>query len=141
MLSLWTNSYSKFVIKILKQIFLSHNHCYLIIKILNQEFTTVNIFVSFTLSILLPNLSWQIYPNLNFLCCISSFEGNSYRNCKIQSLVLYFLIVLHELLHLQISIFTIFQNLTQHYLKKDFCQFFLFNRFTQTPTPLKVKIC
>ena len=62
----------------------------------------------YILSILLPNLSWQIYPNLNFLCCISSFEGNSYKNYKIQSLVLYFLIVLQELLHLQISIFTIF---------------------------------
>ena len=135
MLSLWTNSYSKFVIKILKQIFLSHNHFYLIIKILNQKFTKVNIFVSFTLSILLPNLSWQIYPNLNFLCCISSFEGNSYKNYKIQSLVLYFLIVLQELLHLQITIFTIFQNLTQHYLKKDFCYSFSFLTDSLKPPP------
>ena len=51
--------------------------------------------------------------------------------------VLLFIIVLHQLLHEQISFFTTYQNFIQHYLKKDFPRkVYFFNGFTQTPHPL-----
>ena len=43
-----------------------------------------------------------------------------------QLLVLVFLVVLHQLLNQQISFCTTFQNLIQHFLKKDFHQGFPF---------------
>ena len=47
-----------------------------------------------------------------------------------------FVVVLHQLLHQKISLFTTFQSLTHNYLKKDFHHKFLFfNGFTQTHTP------
>ena len=48
---------------------------------------------------------------------------------------------LYWFLRQQLSAFTTFYNLFQHYLKKDFClKFFLFIIFTHTPTLLTTKI-
>ena len=47
----------------------------------------------------------------------------------------FFLVILHQLLDQQISLFTTFQNVIQPYLKKDFRhEFFLFNGLTQAPS-------
>ena len=51
------------------------------------------------------------------------------------------IVVLHYLLHQQISFFTTFQNLIQNCLKKDFChEFAFFSGFTQIwPAPSRPK--
>ena len=47
----------------------------------------------------------------------------------------FFLVILHQLLDQQISLFTTFQNVIQPYLKKDFRhEFFQFNGLTQAPS-------
>ena len=60
-----------------------------------------------------------------FLLCISISKGTFIRYSHQYFSYLYFF-VLHQLLHQQISLFTTFYNLIQHYLKKDFITNFSF---------------
>ena len=89
--------------------------------------------------------SWMEYQaKLNEKCtpvlhCISIYivfqalKVRFIKSYKIWLRVLLFLVVLHQLLHQQISFFTTFQSLIQIYLKKDFChEFLFFSRLTQT---------
>ena len=82
--------------------------------------------------------------------CILSFESTSYK--KIQDTAslpvpLFLVFTSHQLLHQQISFFTTFQNLIQHFLKKDFHrEFSFFNGFNSpsahplnSQNPLSVK--
>ena len=80
--------------------------------------------------------------------CISSFEGISLRSSykEIQDTAqstgsfISCCFKSHQLLHEQISFFTSFQNLIQHFLEKEFCHKFSFLMDSPKPaTPLGLK--